>query len=440
MALPDPTGVETVTRGRNAGSIPGAVVVGVGDELLLGQTVDTNGAWLAGQLSDLGLNVIRRWVVGDVESEIQEALEEGLRLADVVIFTGGLGPTVDDLTRPTIARALESPLREDAELLAALEANFRARGYGDLPDTTRLMAQVPDGATVLENPQGSAPGLALATGGGKACVLLPGPPREMKAIFSLGVVPYLRDAFGEALAPAFHRNIYTTGIPESLLAHKMEAFLPPDHGPVSIAFLPDRRGVRLRLTTRGVDRTEAEERFDELEGRLAHLLAPYRYPSERGDLAEALGQALDSSGVTLAVAESCTGGLIGKRITDIPGSSHYFMGGIIAYDNEVKIRELGIRREELDREGAVSRVVAEGMARGVAQRFGTRAGIGITGVAGPGGGSGEKPVGTVWYSVILDGETLARERQFPGDRESVRERSAQAAMDLLYRMLEETGR
>ena len=416
-------------------SVPNAVVVGVGDELLLGQTVDTNGAWLASQLSDLGFRVVRRWVVGDEREEIQEALRQGFELADAVLFTGGLGPTLDDLTRPAIADAMDAPLEEDPQLFARLEENFRARGYGDLPATTRLMAQVPRGATIIQNPQGSAPGLALEQEEGKVCVLLPGPPREMKAIFSEGVAPFLTERFRDSLTPAFHRNIFTTGIPESLLAEKMEPLLPADLGPLSLAFLPDRRGVRLRFTTRGLSREEAEERFRAVEEPLKGLLAPYRYDADSGDLAQALGTALADRGLTLAVAESCTGGLIAKRITDIPGSSRYFLGGIIAYDNEVKIRELGIGREGLEREGAVSRMVAEGMASGVARRFSTSAGIGVTGVAGPGGGTDDKPVGTVWFAACLGGEVLSRERQFPGDRESVRERAAQAAMALLYRML-----
>ncbi|MFO8173067.1 MAG: competence/damage-inducible protein A [Longimicrobiales bacterium] len=428
-----------MTAPGGSDSVPTAVVVGVGDELLLGRTVDTNGAWLAAELSDLGFRVRRRWVVGDVRAEIQEALSQGMELADVVLLTGGLGPTRDDLTRPAVAEALGAPLDEDPGLLAALQANFRARGHGKLPPTTRLMAQVPRGARVLENPQGSAPGLALEAGGGKICVLLPGPPREMKGIFSKGVVHLLGEAFHDLLSPAHHRTIHTTGIPESLLAQRMDPLLPSDPGPVSVAFLPDRTGVRIRLTTRGKDKEEAEALFDKLEETVAGVLEPYRYSSERGDLAEAVGRALRSSDVNLAVAESCTGGLIAKRLTDIPGSSRYFPGGVVAYSNEVKVRELGVPQGMLEEEGAVSRSVAEAMARGVAQRFGTRAGIGVTGVAGPGGGTDEKPVGTVWYAVRLNERTRVLKRQFPGDRESVRERATQAALALLLRMLEGKG-
>lgn len=424
--------------GGGSAPLPIAAVVGVGDELLFGQTVDTNGAWLARELSDLGLRVLRRWVVGDVKEEIQDVLSQGLALAEVILLTGGLGPTRDDLTRPAVAEALGVPLEEDLRVLAGLEANFRARGHGELPATTRVMAQVPRGARVLDNPQGSAPGLAMETKGGKLCVLLPGPPREMKGIFREGVAGLLRETFKDSLSPARHRTIHTTGIPESLLAQKMEPLLPLDPGPISVAFLPDRTGVRLRLTTRGRNKKEAEALFDDLERKVNGVLKPYRYSSEKGDLAEAVGKALRYSGVDLAVAESCTGGLIAKRLTDIPGSSEYFLGGVVAYADAVKVRELGVSPKMVEEEGAVSRSVAEEMARGVAQRFGARGGIGVTGVAGPGGGTAEKPVGTVWYAVSLGDEMEVRKGQFPGDRDSVRERAAQAALALLLHMLEET--
>lgn len=418
---------------------PRAVVVGVGDELLFGQTIDTNGAWLAQELSGIGLQVIRRWVVADVREEIQEAVAQGLELGDLVLLTGGLGPTPDDLTRPAVAEVLKAPLEEDPALLAALEERSRARGYPDLPPNNRLMALIPRGARVLENPQGAAPGLILDGGDGKACILLPGPPREMMGTFAIGVPPFLRETFGSRLAPAYHRVIHTTGIPESVLARKMEPLLPPDMGPVSIAFLPELRGVRIRLTVRGGEEAEARSWFDLVEKPLKKLLEPYRFHAASGELAEALGASLLSARATLAVAESCTGGLIAKRITDHPGSSRYFLGGVIAYDNAVKVELLGVPEELLEKEGAVSESVAEAMARGVARRFGAQAGIGVTGVAGPGGGTEEKPVGTVWYAACFRDRTVARHERILGDRETVRERGAQGAMDLLFRLLESTS-
>jgi len=410
--------------------------VGVGDELLCGHTLNTNGAWLGQELSTLGFLVIRQEVVGDGREEIQGALERGLGAGEVVLLTGGLGPTPDDLTRPAVAEVLGLPLLEDPDLLEALQERFRARGLDDLPPNNRVMASVPEGATVVRNPVGSAPGLVLEREGGKVCILLPGIPGEMRGIFSEGVSPFLKRRFGSQLLPVHHRMIYTTGIPESLLAREMEPLLPSDMGALSLAYLPDMRGVRIRLTAREVEEGEAEALFDALEERLEDFLLPHRFMAGSGDLAQALGAALGAAGATLATAESCTGGLLSKRITDWPGSSGYFLGGVVAYSDAVKVRSLGVPLEIVEREGAVSRQVAEALAQGVARRFGATAGIGVTGVAGPGGGSEDKPVGTVWYATALDGRVVARKERFLGNREVVRERAAQAAMALLLALLE----
>jgi nicotinamide-nucleotide amidase len=425
------------TSGADGASAPAAAVVSVGDELLLGETVDTNGSWLARELSDLGFRVIRRWVVGDDPGEIREGVGGAISLAEVVMVTGGLGPTPDDLTLPAVAGLLGLPLRTDTRTLSHLEERFRARGFGGLPEQARAMARVPEGATILVNARGSAPGSALEVGGGRLCILLPGVPMEMKSIFEEEVAPLLRERFALRLEPVCHRLIHTTGIAESLLAKEVAKLGLPAEGPVSLAFLPDLRGVRLRLTSRGApgDRAveEALERFEEL---LEPVVAPFRYRSGKGDLAEALGQALQRSGLTLATAESCTGGLIAKRMTDQPGSSRHFVGGVVAYANEVKTALLGVDPKLLEEEGAVSREVAEIMASGVAVRFGAGAGIGITGVAGPGGGTEEKPVGTIWMAVSLGGGVTSRREFFTGEREDIRERGAQAAMALLFRELE----
>jgi len=370
-----------------------------------------------------------------VES-IQGAVRVGLQVGDLVLVTGGLGPTPDDLTRTAVAALVGAPLVEDAALVEQLRARFRARGYEELPPNNRRMAQVPQGSVTLPNPVGAAPGLVFQLQADKVVVLLPGIPAEMRGIFSGGVVPFLTKVFGTRLRATYHRVIYTTGIPESLLAGEMEGLLPSDLAPVSLAYLPDLRGVRVRLTAQGVGEGEAEARFDDLERRFEALLRPYRYRSGSGDLAEALGNALATAGTTLATAESCTGGLISKRITDVPGASRYFLGGVVAYSDEVKIRHLGVPRGILEEDGAVSRSVAEAMARGAAERFGADGGIGVTGVAGPGGGTDEKPVGTVWYAAALHGRATARRQRFLGDRDAVRERAAQAAMALLLAGLE----
>jgi nicotinamide-nucleotide amidase len=419
--------------------LPGAVVVGIGDELLVGHTVNTNGAWLGGELSALGFKVLKQAVVGDGVEVIQDAVRAGMEVADLVLLTGGLGPTPDDLTRPAVAALFGVPLVEDSGIVEELRSRFRQRGYEDLPATNRRMAQVPEGAVILANPVGAAPGLVLSGPEGRMVVLLPGIPAEMRGLFSEGVAPFLTRAFGARLRPTYHRVIHTTGIPESLLAQEMGRALPPDPGPVSIAYLPDLRGVRVRLTAQVSTEDEANARFDEIERSIEGLLEPYRYRSESGDLAQAVGIGLLNASATVATAESCTGGLISKRITDVPGSSRYFLGGVVAYSDEVKVRNLGVPRNLLERDGAVSRTVAEAMALGVADRFGANVGIGITGVAGPGGGSDEKPPGTVWYAVAIEGRVAARRERFLGDRDAVRERAAQAAMAFVLARLEGSG-
>ena len=413
-----------------------AVTIGVGDELLYGQTVNTNGSWLGQELSTLGVTVLRQDVVGDAWDTIQEATEIGLRSAELVVVTGGLGPTPDDLTRPAVALQLGYTLEEDPTVLEELRARFRILGHDEVPPNNRLMAQVPKGAGVLPNPVGAAPGLVMESPEGKTVVLLPGIPAEMMGIFSQEVVPLLKSRFGERLRPTHHRLIHTTGIPESLLATEIHRVLPGERELASMAFLPDVRGVRLRLTAQGITEADANRRFDEIEKRLEGVLAPYRYRAGSGDLAEALGNALDAGGISLAVAESCTGGLIAKRITDQPGSSKYFRGGVVAYSDEIKTGHLGISRSLLQTEGAVSRSVARAMAVGVADRMGALAGIGVTGVAGPGGGSEEKPVGTVCYAACFGGTVSVRKQRFLGNRESVRERAAQASMALLLALVE----
>jgi nicotinamide-nucleotide amidase len=412
-----------------------AAVVTVGDELLLGTTVDTNAAWLGGHLAARGIPVVRRHTVGDDVGEIRHAVADAVEIADLVLVTGGLGPTPDDVTRDAVAAWMGRPLREDPEVLESIEARFRMRGAEELPGPNRRVAQVPQGARKLTNPVGTAPGLVMDHGT-RLIVLLPGVPAELRAIVQSGMEEALASAFGARLRPVYHRVIHTTGIPESLLAEQVAAVLGGDGHPVQIAFLPDVRGVDLRLTTAADSREEVDERLDRMEDRLGPTVAPWRFETDRGDLADAVSAALRRRGLRLAVAESCTGGLVAKRITDLAGSSEVLEGGVVAYANEVKVRELGVDWETLEGEGAVSEAVVRQMARGVARRFEVECGLGITGVAGPGGGTEDKPVGTVWYAATVSGRTVARLERFPGDRAGVRERAAQGALFLLLRLLD----
>ena len=419
-------------------SVPVAAIVAVGNELLFGETVDTNAAWLARSLAALGAPVARKLTVGDVASEIQSAVRAALEVADLVLVSGGLGPTSDDLTRPAVAELLGRRLELDQGLVRRLEELFRSRGYREVPPLNLTQAQVPEGARVLANPNGTAPGLAIDVGP-KLVVLLPGVPRELRGIFDGDLRRVLGERFGARLLPVHHHLIHTTGIPESRLAELVEQRLPADLGPVTLAYLPDLRGVDLRLSARGVSASEADAWFARLEEAIGAVVEPWRFEAESGDVVEALNEALRRAGKRVAVAESCTGGLIAKRITDRPGSSEVFVGGVIAYDNSVKVAELGVSEDDLRAHGAVSEAVARQMARGVAERFGAEAGIGITGIAGPGGGTPEKPVGLVWLAIALDGELEAHRSSLIGGREAIRERAAQEALSRLYRRVMQAG-
>ena len=407
----------------------------MGDELLAGFTVDTNGAWMGRRAARLGLPVRARFVVGDSARDIRGALARALEVAEVVLVTGGLGPTGDDITREVVAEALRRPLRLDEALLEDLRTRWATWRGTPLPAGNERMCRVPEGALVLPNRVGTAPGLVLDVEG-RMVVLLPGVPAEMRGLFDEGVAPLLRERLGDRLLPLVHRVFHTTGIAESSLAERIDAGLPEDVGPVSIAFLPRLTGVDVRLSARATPGDPRAARgLDRVEALVEPILRWYRYPAESGDIVECIAAEMTSSGRTLAVAESCTGGLVSRRITELAGSSEYFLGGMVTYADEAKRAHLGISGELLARNGAVSEEVARAMAEGVARAFGADAGLAVTGVAGPGGGSAEKPVGTVWYAVHLDGRTRARRSIFPGARGAVRERSAQAVLALLYRKL-----
>lgn len=416
---------------------PRAVLVTVGDELLHGETVDSNAAWLGQALSRLGVEVRRRYTVGDHADEIRTALRRCLAEGDLAIFTGGLGPTEDDLTRPAVAHELGAPLHLDEGLLEALRERFRRHGYEELPRSNERQARVPEGAVVIPNPRGTAPGLLLESDDGPLVVLLPGVPSEMKSIFTRELAPRLRERFGGRLRPVRHRIIHTTGVSESALADAVAEALPEDTGPVSLAFLPDVTGVDLRLTVRGVlDEGEAMEHLDRVEEALAGVVGPWRFEAEEsGDLVEPVSRALLARGWLLGAAESCTGGLLAERMTDRPGASAVFAGGIVAYGNRAKVELLGVDPAVLERDGAVSEEVARQMALGAARTLDCVCGVGITGIAGPDGGTDEKPVGLVWYAASVGGRVEVRSTIFPGDRDSVRRRSAQAALALLMKML-----
>ena len=409
----------------------------VGDELLFGSTHDSNSVWLSRNLAEAGVPVARRAVAADVETEIRSALRWLREEASLVVVTGGLGPTPDDLTRESVAAELGVQLHERPDLLADLEARFRAFGFRELPPGNARQALAPDPqhGAVLPNPLGSAPGLWFEVDGVVACV--PGVPREMKVIFRDSIVPRIRARWEAELDVPIHRFIRTHGIAESVLSTRVAEALPSGAGAVSIAFLPHLGAVDIRLTTMGLRVDEATRALDGIEGILRPLFELDTFRSDHGDLAHAVNERLDRMGLMVAVAESCTGGRIAHRLTQHPGASRSFAGGVVAYADAVKRDLLGVPPEILAEHGAVSEPVVSAMTAGICTVTGADCGVGVTGIAGPSGATEGKPVGTVWFAARVRGRTRAVCRTFPGDRDGVRERATQAALGLLYRMLGE---
>ena len=414
-----------------------AAVVSVGNELLSGQTVDTNAAWLSSALATRGISVVRRYTVGDIESDIDEALGAACAVAELVVVSGGLGPTPDDRTKAAVAERLGLTLVPDDGVRRAVEARYAAGGYATVPKASIGQWMVPAGGRPLSNPLGTAPGLFLENDE-TVIVLLPGVPNEFKAIVEGDLFAALSEK-GLVRGGIHHRIVYTTGIAESALCESLESMrsalaVDPLAG-MELAYLPDLLGVDLRFTIFGGTADGAQLRFDSTLAALSEVVGPWRFESESGDLAEAVHRLLLRERRTLAVAESCTGGLVGKRLTDTPGSSETFRGGLICYTNASKVALADIDAEELARAGAVSDLVAAGLAEGAVTALGADVGIGVTGVAGPGGGSPDKPLGTVWFATSVNGNTETVVRNFSGDRGTVRARAAQTALALVYRRL-----
>ncbi len=410
----------------------------IGDELLLGYTIDTNGAHLARELAAIGVSVVRRTSVGDGADEIAGAVRDALDRTGAVITTGGLGPTADDMTKPAIAALFGRGMRLDEEYLAALEERWRARVGRPMPASNRQQAMTPEGARTLVNRHGTAPGVWLEDERGRWVAMLPGVPREMRGMLADELLPLLRErrraADGGAEPPVVRaRTLRTTSVAESALADRLGDLARGVDG-LSLAYLPGREGTDLRLVARGRPAAEADAALASAGDLVRARVGDFVYGEDATDLAAVVLDGCRARSLTLAVAESCTGGLLGARLTAVPGSSDVVLGGVIAYSNAVKTAELGVGADLLAAHGAVSEPVARQMAAGVRARLGAGVGVGITGVAGPGGGSPDKPVGTVWIAVDVDGaEPRAVRNVFVGDRAEIRDRAAQFALDLVRR-------
>lgn len=402
-----------------------AVILSTGDELTTGRVVDTNSAYIADHLSSLGLDVIAVLKVGDRKERLLWALQNGLELGDIIIGTGGLGPTADDLTTEVVAGFLGLELEMDKQVAEDLERRFNSRG---LPWTRNNLKQAlfPKGAEIIPNPQGTAPGFHVVTERKKHLIWLSGVPKEMEAMLKETVLPWIaRERRGGREISAVTFKI--CGLTESRLDDILRPIALGDDATLSFrAHYPD---LSLRLTVRGGE--EREEKFSRLKVQIRDLISPYIYGEGEETLEAIVGKLLLEKGWTLAVAESCTGGAVSQRITRVAGSSNYFTGGAITYSNEAKIRSLGVKANTLERHGAVSERTAIEMAEGIKRQAGTSVGLSVTGIAGPTGGSVETPVGTVWVGLARGEGSEARRFRFHGDRERVILGASQAALNYL---------
>lgn len=408
-------------------------IVTIGDELLLGFTIDTNAAHLARQLAARGIAITRRQTCGDSAVEIATAVREALERTGAVITTGGLGPTSDDLTKESIAAIFGRAMERREEIVANLHQRWKAMGRsGTLPVSNLQQAMVPVGAEILENRHGSAPGIWLEDERGRWVAMLPGVPREMRGMLADALLPRLQGRETGPPQVILSRTLRTTGIAESMLADRLGPLARGPEG-LALAYLPGWEGVDLRLTSRGLAAAEARGALARGVQALSPVVEEFMYGEGDIDLAAVVLDALRATSHSIAVAESCTGGMLGARLTAIPGSSDVVRGGVIAYANDVKEGLLGVPNELLQSHGAVSEPVAAAMAAGVAARVGASIGVGITGVAGPGGGLPEKPVGTVCFGLWLAGQASTTRAIMIGDREEIRRRATQAALSLVRR-------
>lgn len=404
-----------------------AEIITIGDELLIGQVVDTNSAWLGSTLGDDGIKVIQITSVQDHAAQIVQAVNDALSRADIVLMTGGLGPTKDDITKKTLAEMFGMKLVRNEQVYEMVGKQLALRGIA-FTELNQGQALVPDGCTVLPNRNGTAPGMWFERDG-KVLISMPGVPFEMKALVKDEVLPRLRKHF--ALDANVHRTIITFGLAESILADTIaswEEALPPY---LHLAYLPSALCIRLRLSAYEIDRQKAEQEIESQIEKLSKVIPHYIIGSEDDSLESVTGTLLKTRGETLATAESCTGGNIAHRFTAMPGASEYFKGGVVAYSNEVKIALLGVDPESLNRYGAVSQSVAEQMAEGVRRATGATYGISTTGIAGPTGGTPEKPVGTVWMAVATTNGVFSRRMVFGSVRSQNIERASSNCINLL---------
>lgn len=407
-------------------------IIAIGDELLIGQVTDTNSGWIARHLSPLGWSVRSVRTVHDSQDAILDAINEAFAQTDIVITTGGLGPTKDDITKPTLCKYFGGQLVHDPEVEQNLLDVLRRR-HRDINTYTAAQAMVPSSCRVIQNRVGTAP-IMWFEKNGKVLVALPGVPFEMEHMMESEVIPQLLAHF----APndcIIHRTFVVVDYMESLLAMKLDEFERSMPSNIHLAYLPKMGVIRLRLSGSSTDSSRLQSDIDMLSNDLHKILGNAIISDEDKTMGEILGDHLRAQSLTVATAESCTGGYISHQITAIPGSSDYYRGSIIAYSNDVKRNLLGVSQDDLNAHGAVSQPVVEQMCRGAAAALHTDCAIATSGIAGPGGGTPDKPVGTVWIAVAANGKVFSEKAHFPGSRDRVIDRAATHALTMLIKLL-----
>jgi len=409
-----------------------AEIITIGDELLIGQTVDTNSAWMGAQLSLHGVGVKRITSISDRKEEIISALNESLiRGSGLVLLTGGLGPTSDDITKETLAEYFGSRLVTDPGVLEEVSARISKRNL-EMNDNNRRQALVPENCRVLANHTGTAPGMMFEKDG-KIIISMPGVPLEMKHIMQEHVLPLIAAKADKSII--IHKNIMTYGTFEAKLAERLESFESELPDAIRLAYLPAHGVIKLRLTGKGDNRAATEAGIEEQIRKLYALIPDVIYGEDELTLEDVAGKMLYENGLTLSTAESCTGGKIASMITSVAGSSGWFTGSVVAYDNRIKTELLGVDPETIRIHGAVSEETVAMMAQGVRLLTGTDYAIGVTGIAGPSGGTPEKPVGTVWIAVSSDRGVVTERHHFADDRIINISRSAHTALNLLRKQI-----
>lgn len=404
-----------------------ADIITIGDEILIGQIIDTNSAWIAARLGEIGLSVRRKYSIGDNREEIVSAVEESLSKCEVTIITGGLGPTKDDITKRVLAEVFGSELVLHQETYERVERMMKARGIA-FNELNKGQALVPECCTPLANHKGTAPGMWFERDG-RVVISLPGVPFEMEALMVESVLPKIKEHF--ALSAVVHKTAITFGMAESMLAEKIAPWEDSLPSHLHLAYLPSPSQLRLRLSAYDMDQEVASRDIDEAFERLLPTLGDLFVGWGDTTVQSAVAEMLIQRGETLSAAESCTGGALSAKFTAMSGASEYFWGGVVSYDNSVKENLLGVSRENLEQYGAVSEQVARQMAEGVRRACGTTYGVSTTGIAGPTGGTPDKPVGTVWMAVAGPNGTTAKVVQHGKLRAQNIERAAAAAINML---------